>query len=80
MNNDSREFYMSDYSLRLLEEALALPDNERADLAERLLSSLDPADPEIEKRWAKEVEDRINALERGDLKTISAEEFFRPPR
>ena len=70
---------MSDHGLRLLEEALALPVNERADLVERLLSSLDPSEPEIEKLWAKEVEDRIDALERGDLRTISAEEFFRPP-
>jgi len=31
----------------------------------------------IEKRWAKGVEDRIEALERGELKTISAEDFFR---
>jgi putative addiction module component (TIGR02574 family) len=71
---------MSNRSLRLLEEALALPDNERADLVEHLLSSLDPAEPEIEKRWAKEVEDRIDALDRGELKTISIEELFRPPR
>ena len=71
---------MSDHGLRLLEEALALPVNERADLVERLLSSLDPSEPEIEKLWAKEVEDRIDALERGKLRTISAEEFFRPPK
>ena len=71
---------MSDHGLRLLEEALNLPVNERADLVERLLSSLDPAEPEIEKRWAREVEDSIDALERRDLGTISAEEFFRPPK
>ena len=70
---------MSEHGLRLLEEALALPVNERADLVERLLSSLDPSEPEIEKLWAKEVEDRIDAFECGDLRTISAEEFFRPP-
>jgi putative addiction module component (TIGR02574 family) len=70
---------MSDQGVRLLEEALALPVNERADLVERLLSSLDPAESGIEKRWAEEVEDRLDALERGELKTISAEEFFRPP-
>ena len=70
---------MSEHGLRLLEEALALPVNERADLVERLLSSLDPSEPEIEKLWANEVEDRIDALEHGDLRTISAEEFFRPP-
>jgi putative addiction module component (TIGR02574 family) len=55
---------MSDQGLRLLDEALALPVNERADLVERLLSSLDPSEPEIQKIWAKEVEDRIDALER----------------
>jgi putative addiction module component (TIGR02574 family) len=71
---------MSDRGLRLIEEALAIPVNERADLVERLLSSLDPVEPEIEKHWAKEVEDRIDALERDDLRTISAEEFFRPFR
>jgi putative addiction module component (TIGR02574 family) len=69
---------VSDHSLRLFEEALGLPESERVDLVERLLSSLDPPEREIEKCWAKEVEDRINALERGDRKTISAEEFFRP--
>ena len=40
---------------KVLEEALALPVSERADLVERLLSSLDPVEPEVEKRWAKEV-------------------------
>ncbi len=70
---------MSDDGLRVLEQALALPVNERADLVERLLSSLDPSEPEIEKLWSKEVEDRIDAHERGELGTISAKEFFRPP-
>ena len=45
---------MSDHGFRLLEEALALRVNERVDLVERLLSSLAPAEPEIEKRWAEE--------------------------
>ena len=71
---------MSDDDSRLLEEALALPINERADLVDRLLSSLDPSEPKIEKLWAAEVEDRIDALERGDLRTLSAAEFFRPPK
>ena len=70
---------MSDHGLRLLEEALALPVNERADLVEQLLSSLESSEPEFEKLWAQDVEDRIEALERGELKTISAQEFFRPP-
>ena len=47
---------------------------------DKLLSSLGPSEPKIEKLWAAEVEDRIDALERGDLRTLSAEEFFRPPK
>ena len=71
---------MSGDGSRLLEEALALPINERADLVERLLSSLDPSEQKIEKLWAAEVEERIDAFERGELRTTSAEEFFRPPK
>ena len=70
---------MSEQGLRLLEEALALPVDERADLVERLLSSLEPSEPETERLWAQEVEGRIAALDRGELKAISAEEFFRSP-
>lgn len=70
---------MSSHGLRILQEALALSVNERADLIERLLSSLDPSEPKIEKLWASEVEDRIEAHDRGQLGTIFAEEFFRPP-
>ena len=60
---------MPESSLRLITNAIA-----------RLLSSLGPSEPKIEKLWAAEVEDRIDALERGDLRTVSAEEFFRPPK
>jgi putative addiction module component (TIGR02574 family) len=64
-------------SSELLQEALALPPDERAHIAERLLSSLDtPADRRIEELWAIEAEDRLDAFERGELKTFSAEEVF----
>src|SRR5439155_7746954 len=38
-------------------------------------ASLDPPEPEIEKLWALEVKDRVEAVERGELKTISTQEF-----
>ena len=69
---------MSDRGSQLLEEALALPPEERADLAERLLSSLDPPQAQVERLWATEAEDRIDAFEQGQIKAISAEEFLRP--
>lgn len=45
-------------SEQLFEEALALPMNKRAELAERLLSSIDPSD-QIDKLWAIEAEARM---------------------
>ncbi len=68
---------MTSKSSELLREALALPPDERVHIAERLLSSLDtPADTRIEELWAIEAEDRLDAFERGELKTFSAEEVF----
>ena len=52
------------------------PINERAELAERLFSSLDISQYKIDKLWAKEAEDRINAFERGKIKTVTAKEVF----
>ena len=48
----------------LLKEALSLKPVEKADLIDKLLSSLDKPDKEIDKLWAKEVENRINAYDR----------------
>ncbi len=64
---------MTSRSAELLQEALSLPPDERAEIAERLLSSLDtPTDRGIEAMWAEEAEDRLDALERGDIKTVAA--------
>lgn len=66
--------------LRELEAAvMALPESERARLAERILSSLD-RDPEIEAAWAKEIEDRLERYRRGELETVPAEEVMKEAR
>jgi putative addiction module component (TIGR02574 family) len=68
---------MSNRSAAVLQEALSLPHDERAELIERLLSSLDtPGRQRIDALWAQEAEDRLNAYERGEIKTISAKEVF----
>jgi len=52
----------------VLNEALSLPPIERAALIEELLSSFDFPDREqLDRLWAAESEDRIDAFERGDL-------------
>lgn len=68
---------MTDKCGRLLEEALALPRAERAELTEQLLSSLGPGPQEaLSEEWVREIESRIAAFERGELKAIPAAEAF----
>ena len=63
---------------KVISDALSLPPRSRAKLAEQLLKSVDdPRQKEIDRLWADEVEDRIDAYERGQLKTIPGEEVFR---
>jgi len=61
--------------------ALLLPAEEKARLAEELLSSLDESNrAEIDAAWAEEIERRIDELESGNVKTIPADEVFRQLR
>ncbi len=68
---------MSERSAALLEQALALPEGERAELLERLLASFDTEERRrIDESWAAEVEERIDALERGEMGAVPASEVF----
>ena len=68
---------MSDRGTEILNEALSLPPGERAEIAERLLSSLDIPDRQrIDALWAGEAEGRLDAYERDEIKAISAEHVF----
>ena len=59
--------------------ALALPPKERAALAETLLESLDFDWSEVTyaKEWQQEIEDRIDAYQRGEMKVIPLDEVLR---
>jgi putative addiction module component (TIGR02574 family) len=60
----------------LLQEALSLPGNERAEIAGALLESLEPMPGvDVETAWRQEVADRVTALEAGEVKTTSWEEI-----
>ena len=64
-------------STKVVNDALSLPPRSRAKLAEKLLESLDdPRQREIDRLWAEEVEDRIEAYEKGYLKAIPGKEVF----
>ncbi|MGA3325618.1 MAG: addiction module protein [Terriglobia bacterium] len=68
---------MSKRGTEVLEEALSLPPDERAELAERLLTSLDAShDRRVDELWAQEAEDRLDAFERGEIEAVPAREVF----
>lgn len=75
---------MSSQAATALELALELPPIERAELVERILASFQsPAAgtaaterAEIEAAWARESESRIDAYERGQMATLSADAVF----
>jgi len=64
----------------IVKEALTLRPSEKAQLIDKLISSLDKSDKEIDKLWAKEAEDRIDAYDQGKLKAISLEKVLQKYR
>ena len=58
----------------LLKEALALTSQERAEVIDRLVKSLDEPDEAIDKLWKQEAESRIDAYEQGKIASVSVEE------
>lgn len=71
---------MSPAANRLIEEALALPEDARTELLEALIESLDgpgEAPDEVDAAWADEIAERLRAVEAGSVKPIPWEEARR---
>jgi putative addiction module component (TIGR02574 family) len=63
------------------EEILKLPSNERAQLAEHLIRSLDKEeDPEAERLWVEEAERRYQEYKQGKVRTKPADAVFKEAR
>ena len=61
---------MTKVATSLLEQALGLPEKDRAEIAARLLESLDDGDKEaVEAAWAEEIDRRCDALDKGEAST-----------
>ena len=65
-----------DVTNNILKEALILKPSQKAELIDKLLSALDKPDREIDKLWAKEAEDRIDAYDRGKIKAVPLEKVL----
>ncbi len=58
-----------------LEAALALPEDQRASVAEQLLASLDgEVDADAEVVWGAEIEHRLARIEAGQARSVSMDE------
>ncbi len=69
---------MTPQSQQILREALELAPVDRAELVEQILASFEfPARQDIDDLWAQEVEDRIDAYERGEIESLPASEVFK---
>ena len=72
---------MTSRARELLREALALPSEERADVAAELIASLDDAEPQIiadvEAAWAAEIEKRARRVLSGQSDGVPWDEVRR---
>lgn len=60
----------------IINEIMVLNPNDRAFIVEKLLESLDKPDKDIDTLWEKEAEQRLDAYQQGNLKTLTVEEAF----
>jgi putative addiction module component (TIGR02574 family) len=66
----------------LIEEAMALSEDQRAQLAQRLLQSLEPLteDRDVQVAWDAEIARRVQRVNEGTANGRPAEEVFRDLR
>jgi putative addiction module component (TIGR02574 family) len=69
---------MTDLAKQFADKALLLPREDRAELVERLLQSLnEPGQKEIDKLWAEEAEKRVKEYKEGKIEALDGEQVFR---
>ena len=68
---------MTETAKTLSQRARALPPAERLALVDDILGSLDETNPEIDRLWAAEAEDRLAAWRRGEIRAIPLTEVLR---
>jgi putative addiction module component (TIGR02574 family) len=60
----------------IIQEAESLPVEERTVIVDSLLRSLNPPDPEIDRRWAAVARRRLEELRSGRVKPVPGDEVF----
>lgn len=60
----------------IIEEALKLKADERSEIVDQLLQSLDKPDADIDRVWGEEAVRRSRALDEGRMKTYALDEVL----
>jgi len=60
----------------IYEEALTMKPTQKAELIEKLIVSLDMPNQAIQSQWNNEAEDRLNAYENAEIKSIEIKKVF----
>ncbi len=72
---------MHDTVIELVERGRSLSPQERERLVELLLETLvEPAEPEVEEAWNREIKRRVEAHKRGESETVSLEDVLAEAR
>ena len=69
------EYFMSGIK-KIIDEALSLPSEERAIIADSLLKSLNMPEAEIDKEWAEVASKRLGEILSGQVKAVPGNEVF----
>jgi len=63
-------------SQSIVEQASQLTANEKIELIDALLATVDKPDAEIDMQWAREAEDRFSAYKRGEIATLDLNQIL----
>ena len=61
---------------KLIDEVLSLPVEERAIIADSLLKSLNPPDPDIDQKWLGVAKRRLEEIRSGKVRPVSGDAVF----
>jgi len=61
----------------IIDEAISLPVEQRTQVVESILASLNQPQPDIDKLWLEVAEKRLAQMQDGTVETFSEEEVFK---
>jgi len=67
---------MTEAAKKLGDQARNLTPAERMELVDDVLASLDEVDPENDRLWTREAEERLAAYRRGEIKAVPLQEVL----